>query len=167
MNLQDSRILLTGAGSGIGRSLALQLGAKGANVALVGRNRAKLETIVREIQARGGTARAFAFDLSLPSGQKELVDDVVGALGDIDILINNAGISEFCDFSRQGTEAIESLVRTNVTGPLLLTHAVLPYFLRKDSGRIVNVGSTFGTIGFGHFSVYSATKFAMRGFSEY
>lgn len=166
MTLQDSRILLTGAGSGIGRSLALQLALKGANLALVGRNMAKLEALADEIGKKGGQARAFQFDISASFGQEDLVQTVVQSLGGLDILINNAGISDFCDFSRQESDAIERLVRTNITGPILLARAVLPHFLHGNSGKIVNVGSTFGTIGFGYFSVYSTTKFAMRGFSE-
>ena len=162
MNLQDSRILLTGAGSGIGRCLALQLASRGAKLALVGRNRAKLNEVANE--TRG--SHVFIFDLSSPSGQEQLVSGIVESLGDIDMLINNAGVMEFCDFSRQDAGSIDRLIRTNLTGPLLLTHAVLPFLLRKNSGKIVNVGSTFGSIGFGHFAVYSATKFALRGFSE-
>ncbi|MBY0577780.1 MAG: SDR family oxidoreductase [Burkholderiales bacterium] len=166
MNLNDSRILLTGAGSGIGRSLALQLGKKGANLALFGRNVAKLNEIAFEIRAHGGKASAFVFDMTDSSGQDGIVQEVIQSMGGIDILINNAGIAGFCEFSNQNPDDIERLIRTNITGPILLTRAVLPHLVRKNSGRIVNVGSTFGSIGFGHFSVYSATKFAMRGFSE-
>lgn len=166
MNLKGSRILLTGAGSGIGRSLAVQLGGKGANLALVGRNMEKLEEISREVRENGGKAFPFSFDISASSGQADIVSEVVRTLGGLDMLINNAGIAGFCDFSQQDPEAIERLVRTNIAGPILLTRAVLPNLIRQNSGRIVNIGSTFGSIGFGHFSVYSATKFAMRGFSE-
>lgn len=166
MKLQNSRILLTGAGSGIGRSLALQLGKKGAILALVGRNEAKLEEIALEIRGNGAKAYPFVFDMTQSAGQDAIVQDVIKALGGLDVLINNAGIAGFCEFTSQNPEDIDRLVRTNVTGPILLTRAVLPRFVRENSGRIVNVGSTFGSIGFGHFSVYSATKFAMRGFSE-
>ena len=166
MELQGSRILLTGAGSGIGRSLALKLARKGASLALVGRNEARLQALAGEIRENGGRAYPVAFDISRPEGQEAVVDAVVRNLGGIDILVNNAGVMSFCEFSSQNPEDIERLVKTNVTGPMLLTRAVLPHLLSRNSGKIVNVGSTFGTIGFGHFSVYSATKFAMRGFSE-
>lgn len=165
-DLEGCRVLLTGAGSGIGRSLALRLARKGAMLALVGRNEGRLADLAMAIRAEGGSAYPFVFDLALPSGQESLVSDVMAHLGGIDVLVNNAGISGFCEFSRQEPEEIESLVGTNISGPVLLTRAVLPHFMGKNSGRIVNVGSTFGSVGFGHFSVYSATKFALRGFSE-
>lgn len=164
--LENSRILLTGAGSGIGRSLALQLAKKGATLALVGRTEAKLVDLAMNIRAEGGRAFPIVFDLTSPYGHSGLFLDMMQSLGGLDILINNAGISGFCEFSNQSPEQIERLIATNLTGPVLLTRTVLPYFLKKGCGRIVNIGSTFGTVGFGHFSVYSATKFALRGFSE-
>ena len=164
--IDGSRVLLTGAGSGIGRSLALRLGLQGAVVALVGRNEGRLVDTAMAIRASGGSAYPFVFDLSRPSGQEELAQGVLKQLGGIDVLVNNAGISRFCEFSRQEPDEIESLFRTNVVGPMLLTRAVLPHFIRKNSGSIVNIGSTAGSIGFGHFSAYSSTKFALRGFSE-
>lgn len=166
MNLQGSRVLLTGAGGGIGHSLALRLGKKGAHLALIGRHAAKLEQVVNEIRADGGTAYPFIFDVAESSDQAGLVRDVISALGGLDILINNAGIAGFCEFPSQSQEAIAQLVKTNTMGPILLTRAVLPHLILKNHGRIVNVGSILGSIGFGHFSVYSATKFALRGFSE-
>lgn len=165
-SLQKSRVLLTGAGSGIGRSLAFQLARKGATVALVGRNERRLVDLAMAIRAEGGSAFPFAFDLSRPSGHGRLVMDVLQHLGGIDMIINNAGISGFCDFSNQKPEEISRILDTNIAGPLLLTRAVLPHFIMRGRGRIVNVGSAFGSFGFGHFSVYSATKFALRGFSE-
>lgn len=166
MELQGSRILLTGAGSGIGRSLALKLAGKGASLALVGRNEARLQELASEIRKNGGKAYPVVFDISRADGQGEVVDEAIRNLGGIDILVNNAGVMSFCEFSIQNPQDIENLVKTNVTGPMLLARAVLPHLLSRNSGKIVNVGSTFGAIGFGHFSVYSATKFAMRGFSE-
>ncbi|MBY0579965.1 MAG: SDR family oxidoreductase [Burkholderiales bacterium] len=166
IRMDNSRILLTGAGSGIGRSLALQLAKKGAILALVGRNEAKLADLAMNIRAAGGKAFPLVFDVSRSSGQNRLFLDVMQSLGGLDILINNAGISGFGEFSRQRPEEIERLVETNITGPLLLTRAVLPHFIQRGSGTIVNIGSTVGAVGFGHFSAYSATKFALRGFSE-
>ncbi len=166
MELRGSRILLTGAGSGIGRHLALQLCKRGANLALVGRNEAKLQAAADDIEKNGGRAHPFVFDIARDEGQAGLVDQVMERLGGIDMLVNNAGVMSFCEFSSQDPVDVERLVKTNITGPMLLTQAVLPHLLRQNSGKIVNVGSTFGTIGFGHFSVYCATKFAMRGFSE-
>ncbi|HET9701210.1 MAG TPA: SDR family NAD(P)-dependent oxidoreductase, partial [Burkholderiales bacterium] len=87
-------------------------------------------------------------------------------LGALDILVNNAGMVGFGGFAAQSPDQIDTLVRTNLTGPLLLTRAALPGMLARGRGQIVNVGSTFGAIAFAHFAAYSATKFALRGFSE-
>ena len=165
-DLDGRRVVLTGAGSGIGHALALRLAQQGAILALVGRNEGRLIDTAMAIRANGGSAYPFVFDLSRSSDQEGLVSDVMKQLGGIDMLVNNAGISGFCEFTRQKPEEIESLFHTNIVGPVLLTKTVLPHFIRKNSGSIVNIGSTFGSIGFGHFSVYSSTKFALRGFSE-
>lgn len=166
MNLHESRVLLTGAGSGIGRCLALALGARGARLVLVGRNIARLDETVRQITASGGKASALAQDLGDPEGHDQLVQSTVSRLGGIDLLINNAGISGFGEFSRENPAAIDEIININITAPLLLTRAVLPAMLASGKGRIVNIGSIFGSIGFPHFAAYSASKFALRGFSE-
>jgi len=82
------------------------------------------------------------------------------------VLINNAGLMDFTLFERQEPKRIEQVIGVNVIAPMLLVRAVLPLLLKQDSGRIVNIGSTFGSIGFPHFATYCASKFAMRGFSE-
>jgi short-subunit dehydrogenase len=166
MNITGSRVLLTGAGSGIGQSLALALGASGARLVLVGRNITRLDETVRQITAGGGTASALAHDLGDPEGHERLVQSTVSRLGGIDLLINNAGISGFCEFSRENPAVIDEIININIAAPLLLTRAVLPGMLASGKGRIVNVGSILGSIGFPHFAVYSASKFALRGFSE-
>lgn len=166
MNLSRSRIILTGAAGGIGSQLAMQLSGKGAKLVLVEVNEAKLNSLVAEIVERGGAATPVLLDPSNPPGQEAVVETAIHALGGIDILINNAGLLSFCELANQSQDGIERMIQANITGPILLTRAVLPHFIRQNSGKIVNVGSTFGSIGFGYFSVYSATKFAIRGFSE-
>lgn len=166
MNLTGARVILTGAGSGIGRSLALELARRGSLMVLVGRNPERLSAAAREAQAAGGRALDFAFDLSQIHGHERVAAFAVEKLGGVDLLVNNAGISSFQEFARQDPADIDRLIRTNVTGPLLLTRAVLPLMLGEGRGRIVNVGSAFGSIAFAHWAAYSASKFALRGFSE-
>ena len=166
MNLHGSRVLLTGAGSGIGRSLALALGASGARLVLVGRNIARLDETAGQITASGGNASALAHDLGDPGSHEWLAQSAIDRLGGIDLLINNAGISGFGEFARENPAAIDDIISINITAPLLLTRAVLPAMLASGKGRIVNVGSILGSIGFPHFAAYSASKFALRGFSE-
>jgi short-subunit dehydrogenase len=82
------------------------------------------------------------------------------------VLINNAGASEFGEFVACDPAVLEAIFRTNALAPVLLTRAVLPEMIRRGSGRIVNIGSIFGSIGFAYFTAYSSNKFALRGFSE-
>lgn len=166
MNLSGKRIILTGAAGGIGYRVAMLLAAKGARLALVERNAPRVEEICVEINQNGGFAAPIALDLSAEGAPQQAVDSALQALGGVDLLINNAGIMDFTLFERQDAKRIEQVINVNVIAPMLLTRAVLPYLLKQDSGRIVNIGSTFGSIGFPHFATYCASKFAIRGFSE-
>lgn len=166
MNLLNCRVILTGAAGGIGRPLALLLANKGASLALVGRNEYKLNEICAEIVQRGGQAVPIVADLGADHAASYVVDSTIRALGGIDMLLNNAGVMDFIRFEQQEAERITQIIHTNVTAPLLLARAVLPHLLNQNSGRIVNIGSTFGAIGFAHYATYCASKFAVRGFSE-
>ena len=166
MNLSGKRIILTGAAGGIGYRLALLLAAKGARLALVERNAPRVEEICAEINQNGGSAAAVALDLSAEGAPQQAVDAALQAMGGVDMLINNAGIMDFTLFERHDPNRIEQVIGVNVIAPMLLVRAVLPHLLKQNSGRIVNIGSTFGSIGFPHFATYCASKFAMRGFSE-
>jgi len=166
MNLSGKRIILTGAAGGIGYRVALLLAAKGARLALVERNAPRVQEICAEINQSGGFATPIALDLSGEGAPQQAMASALQALGGVDILINNAGIMDFTLFERHDPKRIEQVIGVNVIAPMLLVRAVLPHLLQQDSGRIVNIGSTFGSIGFPHFAAYCASKFAMRGFSE-
>lgn len=166
MQLNDARVLLTGACGGIGREIAALLIHAGANVALAGRDEDILQELYSEIRGRGKAASVITVDLAQPDGPEQITQQALAALGHIDVLINNAGILDFREFAEQAPGQIERLYRINLIGPVLLTRAVLPHMLRKGSGHIVNIGSTFGSIAFAYFAAYSSSKFAMRGFSE-
>ena len=166
MNLQNCRVILTGAAGGIGRPLALHLAKKGARLALVGRNERKLDDLCTEIVQHGGRAEPIVADLDENDAATCVVDAAIHMLGGIDLLLNNAGVMDFIRFEQQDAERIRQIIHTNVTAPILLARIVLPHLLKQDSGRIVNIGSTFGAIGFAHYATYCASKFAIRGFSE-
>jgi len=166
MNLSGKNILLTGATGGIGRHVALQLAAKGAVLALVGSNADSLHNLSCEIAQAGGKSVQIVANLEHAHAAQGIVDGAVEHLGSIDILINNAGVMDFILFEEQSPERIAQMVQINVTAPIQLTRAVLPGFIARNSGHIVNIGSTFGSIGFPHYASYCATKFAMRGFSQ-
>jgi len=166
MELKNSRIVLTGATGGIGSCIARQLSAKGARLVLVGRRAEALIALQRELFAAGGICDYVVADLSSHEGRQALVAQATDLLGNIDALINNAGISSYSLFSEEDPESIENIYQTNLIAPVALTRLLLPQLLAQGHGHIVNVGSIFGSIGFACFANYSSTKFALRGFSE-
>ena len=166
MKLTGARVLLTGASGGIGRCLALQLARRGARLALLGRDPVRLEPVARDVRAAGAGVCCIAFDLARRDGHAGVVESAIAAIGGIDVLINNAGVSAFVRYYESDPGAICSLIDSNLTGALLLTRAVLPHFVGRGAGHVVNVGSILGSVALPHFAAYCASKFALRGFSE-
>jgi len=158
--------VLTGATGGIGRAIALRLAPHCAALLLVGRDTAKLARLQREIEAAGGTCRAVAADLTTASGREAVARAAAEVSGGIDLLVNNAGAGEFAWLADQSDEALERVVRLNVLAPMQLTRRLLPLLAAQHAARIVNVGSIFGHLGYPGYAAYSASKFALRGFSE-
>jgi short-subunit dehydrogenase len=166
MKLAGKRVLLTGATGGIGRHLALKLAAQGAELALVCFDAHKLNALADVIAARGGKVSVIVADFNHAHAAQGVADAARVKMGGIDVLVNNAGILDFVQFAEQSPERIAQMVQVNLTVPLQLTRALLPDFIARNGGQIVNIGSIFGSIGFPHYASYSATKFAMRGFSQ-
>lgn len=167
MRIEYCRTLITGASGGIGKHLAMELARQGAKLILVGRRADQLLKVQREISHETGIKPlVYAIDLTDVRQRHELFDEVQCTMGGIDLLINNAGVVEFTDFSEQDPTMVERIYRTNLEAPVLLTRGLLPGMLEQHSGMVVNIGSIFGSIGFAYFSAYSSSKFALRGFSE-
>lgn len=168
MKITNQRIVITGAAGGIGTALCRKLAGAGAQLLLVGRKPAALAELTQALKnTHPQTQTAWlALDITAPDAPSRLRDEAMTLLGGIDILVNNAGMPGFCVFAETPPQEIERLLATNLTAPLLLTRAVLPDLLARGQGGIVNIGSTFGAIGFPWFSAYSGTKFGLRGFSE-
>lgn len=166
MTLAGKRVLLTGASSGIGRETALLLGRKGARLALAALDREGLDSVSAEIRSGGGEVVTYPLDLTRPEAVESVAAGTLDALGAVDILVNNAGRNSFTPYSDEAPASIEASLRVNLLAPMLLTRRLLPHFLERQEGRIVNVGSVFGSIGFPYFTTYSVTKFGVRGFSE-
>ena len=166
MNISGKRILITGAAGGIGRELTLALAEKGVELLLTDRDAQKLEWLKQEVLVQGSKAHIILCDLATPGMSQILAERTVAKMGGVDVLVNCAGIASFGLFSDETEDAIEKLWRINVLVPMQLTRALLPQMTKRGSGRIVNLGSIFGSIGFACFATYSASKFAMRGFSE-
>ena len=165
MKLKGKLILLTGASGGIGKAIARRLSAQGARLILVGRSTQQLNTLARELNVLANQGFVLQADITSRSGRDTIRTALLALQEPLDALINCAGVNLFGLLEDNDPEAIEQLINTNVTATILLTQLVLP-FVNKNSGRIVNIGSSFGGLGYPGFSAYCASKFALRGFSE-
>jgi short-subunit dehydrogenase len=167
MNIEGSTILLTGACGGIGRAVAHELARRGAYLVLVGRRATVLDALASDLRAAGASqVFSVCVDLAAPEAASGLVQQVLALAGRLDGLIHCAGIQSFSAFVEESEQATDAVFALNTLVPMRLTRAVLPHLLRQRSGRIVLVGSIFGSIGFPFFVSYSASKFALRGFAE-
>mgnify|MGYP001118585721 CR=1 FL=1 len=160
---EHKTILLTGASGGIGTAIAKQMNEQGATLMLVGRELDKLNKLKASLGQRHVTIQA---DIANKVGRECVVEACQKVDHGVDIVINNAGIGQFDLFEQISEEKISQIINVNLSSTLLLTHALLPLLQKKGEAQIINIGSTFGSIGFPGFSVYSASKFAIRGFSE-
>ena len=161
-NLQNQKALVTGATSGIGHAIALQLARDGAEVIVHGRNAARGAKTVEEITAAGGRARFVAADLSNPADIRRLAKDV----GDIDVLINNAGVAVFGPTAELDVERFDALFASNVRAPFLLVAAFAPGMVARGKGNIINIGSMSGEIGLAGAAAYGATKASLSSMTR-
>ncbi len=162
MKLKGKRILLTGASGGIGRALAMELAGHEATVFLHGRDAKELDAIKNSLPF---PERHLSIDGDLCSAKdRVLVQSFIARNGGIDILINNAGTCRFAWLKDQTEDQIAQQLSLNIQAPVLLSRAILPYL--HTPGIIMNIGSSFGGIGYPGYSVYCASKFALYGFSE-
>ena len=164
--LQGARVLVTGASSGIGAATAKALAAAGATVGLVGRRQANLEAITGECRQFSPDCTFWAVDLSDLEAAEDLALDAWATFGHLDVLINNAAIPKVRPIDRMTFDDVEHAMRANFFSPVRMTLAVLPRMLARGSGTIVNVASMGGRLGIQHEAAYSASKFALSGWSE-
>lgn len=162
MDLSRATVLVTGASGGIGQALARQLCAGGARLLLVARRTEPLEALAA---SHPGQVTLVGADLGTRAG-REAVLAAARALGRLDCLVNAAGVSQFTLLEDHDDDALEAMVAINLTATMQLTRLVLPLLRQAPGGLLVNVGSTFGSIGYPGFAAYCASKFALRGFSE-
>ncbi|GGO32480.1 SDR family NAD(P)-dependent oxidoreductase [Deinococcus humi] len=164
---RTSTALVTGASSGIGKGIARQLAAYGANLILVARSEGKLRALADELSRQHGVrADVIAADLSHPEAGQRLEDEV-GARGlQVDLLVNNAGFGGFSEFFQQDPNEINEMIAVNVTILTDLTRRFLPPMLERGRGRVLNVASTAGFIPGPLMAVYYATKAYVLSFSE-
>jgi len=158
--------LVTGASRGIGAAIARRLGAEGATVLAAARSAEGLERVVSEIVAGAGRAEAVTIDISDPASIESAVKESLASHGQIDVLVNNAGITEDNLVLRMSRESWDRVLATNLTGAFLLTQAVVKSMVRRRYGRIVNVTSIVGLMGNAGQANYAAAKAGLVGLTK-
>jgi len=164
--IKDKVVIVTGASSGIGEATALDLAAHGAKVMCAARREERLEALVNRIRDSGGEAQYRVVDVTDREAVKKLADNTLASLGPIDVLFNNAGLMPLGPLKNRHLDEWERMIDVNVKGVLWGIAAVLPHMLERGQGHIINNASVAGHNVWPFYSVYSATKAAVRVISE-
>ena len=163
VSIENQIAVVTGAGRGIGRAIAIELGKLGARVVLAARSRTELEDTARVI---GAPASVIPTDVRKKEDLEKLFEQVAFASGPVDILVNAAGLGIFGPVIDFKDEDFETLIETNLRGIFLACRLVLPSMIERKRGHIVNIASIAGKVGSANRAVYCASKFAVVGFTE-
>ena len=166
VQIEGSTILVTGASSGIGAALAPMLAAKGATVGIVARRRERLEAVLEQCREHAPGSQLWAVDLGDLDAAEQVANEAWDAFGGLDCLVNNAAIPKRTPMARLTKEEVDTVMRVNFTSPVRMTLALLPRWLERDRGCVVNVSSMGGRLGIVHEGAYCASKFALCGWSE-
>lgn len=166
MNPVTIRALITGGAGGIGCAIAVELLARGGAVLLVDRDEAALTRASERLSRYGDRVGTLTADLTSAQDRQRICADAAAWRGGVNVLINNAGINHFRMFEEQPPEQLDLALAINVQAPIHLCQVMLPQLRRQPEACILNTGSVFGAIGYPGYAVYSATKFAVRGFTE-
>lgn len=159
-------LLVTGASSGIGAALARALAARGDTVGLVARRKDRLEEVLADCITTSSSSRMWVADLEDLELAEQVALEAWDAFDGLDVLINNAAIPQVCHVTNLSNAEIERQMRVNFLSPVRMTMALLPRMLEQGSGTIVNVGSIGGRLGISREAAYTASKFALTGWSE-
>lgn len=165
-DLKNKNALITGAGKGIGKAVAIALAKEGVNVILVARTQSDLDQVAQEVNALGVKSLTLIADVANINSVNTAVEKALSEFKTIDILINNAGIAAFGKFLELEPEAWERIIQVNLMGTYYATRAVLPNMIERQTGDIINISSTAGLSGNALTSAYSASKFAVLGLTE-
>jgi 3-hydroxybutyrate dehydrogenase len=162
MTLRGRRALVTGAGRGIGRAVALRLAAQGAGLALASRTRAEVEAVAEEARRCGAAASALVADVARP----DQVAAVFREAGPVDILVNAAGVAPSAPLVRTSDEVWSQTLETNLSGTFYCLRAALPGMMERGWGRIVNLASIAGKTGYPYIAAYAASKHGVLGLTR-
>ncbi|WP_146429409.1 3-oxoacyl-[acyl-carrier-protein] reductase [Blastopirellula retiformator] len=166
VDLTGLTAIVTGASQGIGRSIAIALGSRGAKVAVIARNAEKLADTVKTITEAGGEAEAYSCDVTQRESVELVIDSVVEKWGKLDILVNNAGVTRDNLLPVMTDDEWDNVIETNLRGMFLFTRAASKQMMRARFGRIINISSVSGLIGNPGQTNYSASKAGMIGFTR-
>jgi len=166
-NIADKVVVITGASSGIGESIAKLLARIGAKVVIGARRKNRIDAVVKEISAAGGKAVGFAVDVTKRPEVEALIKGAVDSFGRVDVLVNNAGIMQIAPIQLLKVDEWERQIDVNIKGVLYGVAAVLPQVQKQKSGHIIHIASVFGIKVFAPgATVYCATKAAVRTLTE-
>ncbi|MDA6068584.1 3-ketoacyl-ACP reductase [Flavobacterium sp. AC] len=165
-DLKNKNALITGAGKGIGKAIAIALAKEGVNVILVSRTQADVDQLADETAALGVKSLALSADVSDINSINNAVEKALAEFKTIDILINSAGIASFGKFLELEPDAWENIIKVNLMGTYYTTRAVIPNMIERQTGDIINISSTAGLNGNALTSAYSASKFAVLGLTD-
>ena len=158
--------LVTGAGRGIGRAIALKFASEGADVVCVSRTMENSQRVADEIQALGRKAWPYAVDVASGDAVNQAVENILAACGKVDILVNNAGVTRDGLLVRMSEADWDTVLNTNLKGAFLFTKALTRAFMKQRSGRIINIASIVGLIGNAGQCNYAASKAGLLGFTK-
>ncbi|ARV15419.1 3-ketoacyl-ACP reductase [Polaribacter sp. SA4-12] len=165
-DLKNKKAIITGGGRGLGKATAIAFAKEGIDVAITGRNEAVLKETVAELKEFGVKAIYSVFDVGNYDDVKEGIKNIINTLGNVNILVNNAGIAAFGTLNDMEVSQWSQIIQTNLMGMYYVTKEVLPYLIDNNEGDIFNIASTAGLSGNATTSAYSASKFAVIGMSE-
>ena len=165
-DLKNKNALITGAGKGIGKAIALALAKEGVNLILVARTQEEIDSVAAKVRSLRVKAMAITADVADINSVNAAVEKALAEFGTIDILINNAGIAAFGKFLELEPTDWERIIQVNLMGTYYVTRAVLPNMIERQTGDIINISSTAGLSGNALTSAYSASKFAILGLTE-
>jgi 3-oxoacyl-[acyl-carrier protein] reductase len=166
MKLKDKVAIVTGAGTGIGRAIALAYVQEGAAVVLVGRTQETLAKVADEIVALGGEALVVRASVSKPPDVRCVVEEALKRFGVINILVNNAGVFIYKGFLELSLKDWDDTIDTNLKGIFLCCQAVLPGMVKQKQGNIINISSIHGKIGDANLAAHCASKFGVIGLTQ-
>lgn len=165
-DLKNKNALITGAGKGIGKAVAIALSKEGVNLILVSRTKSDIDQLAEETAKLGVKTLALSADVSDINSINTAVEKAIAEFKSIDILINSAGIASFGKFLELEPEAWERIIQVNLMGTYYTTRAVIPNMIERQTGDIINISSTAGLNGNALTSAYSASKFAVLGLTD-